>query len=198
MTPILILAAGQSSRMRGADKLLQDIDGAPLLAHVVARAAATGHPVITAMPGPQHPRYQVMRDLPTACYDIPDAVEGMSGTLRGAVKRLPPCDAFMLLLADLPEIETADMNAVFAARLAHPDHLIWRGATHDAKPGHPIVFDAGLRPAFAGLSGDRGGDAVVKAYADQTKLVTLPGNRARLDLDTPEDWAAWRAATGRG
>ena len=197
MTPILILAAGQSSRMRGADKLLQDIDGAPLLAHVIERAAATGHPVFTAMPGPQHPRYAVMRDLPTACFDIPDAVEGISGTLRGAVGRLPPCDAFMLLLADLPEIETEDMNAVFAARQLDPDHLIWRGATQDGKPGHPILFDAKLRSHFLDLSGDSGGDLVVKANIDKTLLVTLPGNRARLDLDTPEDWAAWRAATGR-
>ena len=197
MIPILILAAGQSSRMRGADKLLQDIDGAPLLAHVVARAAATGHPVFTAMPGPQHPRYQVMRDLPAACYDIPDAVEGMSGTLRGAIGRLPPCEAFMLLLADLPEIETTDIEAVFAARLARPEYLIWRGATQDSKPGHPILFDASLRPDFAKLTGDSGGEAVVKAHVDDTCLVTLPGNRARLDLDTPEDWAEWRAATGR-
>ena len=198
MTPILILAAGKSSRMRGADKLLQDIDGAPLLAHIVERAAATGHMVITAMPGPQHPRYQVMRDLPTACYDIPDAVEGISGTLRGAVGRLPPCEAFMLLLADLPEIETDDMNAVFAARKADPDAVIWRGATHDGKPGHPILFDAKLRPEFAKLSGDSGGERIIKAHANNTQLVTLPGNRARLDLDTPEEWAAWRAATGRG
>lgn len=197
MTPILILAAGQSSRMRGADKLLQDIDGAPLLAHVVERAAATGHPVFTAMPGPQHPRYSIMRGLPTACYDVPDAAEGMSGTLRGAVKRLPPCDAFMLLLADLPEIQTSDMNAVFAARKAHPDNLIWRGATETGKPGHPIIFDARLRPEFAELSGDTGGDAIVKAHKADTALVALPDNRARLDLDTPEEWDAWRAATGR-
>ncbi|SEW10333.1 CTP:molybdopterin cytidylyltransferase MocA [Cognatiyoonia koreensis] len=198
MTPILILAAGQSSRMRGADKLLQEIDGAPLLAHVVARAAATGHPVFTAMPGPQHPRYAAMRDLPTACYDIPDAVEGMSGTLRGAVRRLPPCDAFLLLLADQPEIETRDMEALFAARTSQPDNLIWRGATVDGKPGHPILFDASLRPEFTQLSGDCGAQAIVKAHKERTALVPLPGNRARLDLDTPEDWAAWRAATGRG
>lgn len=183
--------------MRGADKLLQDIDGAPLLAHVVERAAATGHPVFTAMPGPQHPRYDIMRDLPGCCYDIPDAVEGLSGTIRGALRRLPLCDAFMLLLADLPEIQTEDMLAVFEARKQNPSNLIWRGATAEGKPGHPIVFDEKLRASLANLQGDSGGDAVVKAHADQTMLVTLPGNRARLDLDTPEDWAAWRAATGR-
>ncbi|PJE36025.1 nucleotidyltransferase family protein, partial [Pseudooceanicola lipolyticus] len=28
---------------------------------------------------------------------------------------------------------------------------------------------------------------------DRVQLVPLPGQRARADLDTPEDWAAWRA-----
>lgn len=197
MTPILILAAGQSSRMRGTDKLLQKIDGEPLLAHVVNHALGTGHPVFTALPGPEHPRYGVVSDLRTICYDIPDAAEGMAGTLRGAVSRLPPCDAFMVVLADLPDIDTADMNAVFAARLAEPDLLIWRGATEDGRPGHPILFDAALRPDFARLSGDGGGEAIVKANRDRTRLVPLAGQRAILDLDTPEDWAAWRMATGR-
>ena len=43
------------------------------------------------------------------------------------------------------------------------------------------------------LRGDDGGRAVVRAAADRMQLVPLPGQRARRDLDTPEDWAAWRA-----
>ncbi|WP_370162833.1 NTP transferase domain-containing protein, partial [Limimaricola soesokkakensis] len=36
--PLLILAAGRSSRMRGADKLAQEINGVPLLRRQVAAA----------------------------------------------------------------------------------------------------------------------------------------------------------------
>jgi len=46
---ILILAAGASSRMRGTDKLLEQVGGQPLIAHVAAVALATGCPVSVTM-----------------------------------------------------------------------------------------------------------------------------------------------------
>ena len=61
------------------------------------------------------------------------------------------------------------------------------------KPGHPILFAASLRPRFATLSGDSGGQEVTVPLSTQTHIVRLPGNRARHDLDTPEDWAAYRS-----
>ncbi len=197
MTPILLLAAGQSSRMRGRDKLLEKVDGEPLLARLAKRAIATGHPVFAALPGPAHPRYDVLRRLSVICFDVPDSIEGMGGTMRGSVARLPDCDAFMILLGDLPEIEEGDIRAIFLARQAYPKDLIWRGATQDLEPGHPILFDSRLRPEFQNLTGDSGGEPIVRPLKERTKLVPLEGNRARLDLDTPEEWDAWRAQRNR-
>jgi len=192
MTPILILAAGQSSRMRGRDKLMEPIDGEPLLVRQTRRALATGNPVFVALPGPEHPRYAALRDLQIVCLAVPESSEGMGGTMRGAVARLPECRDFMLLLGDLPDIETADMERVLASRAEAPKALIYRGATKDGLHGHPIVFDASLRPEFAKLSGDSGGEPIVKPLKARTHLVPLDGDKARLDLDTPEDWDAWR------
>jgi CTP:molybdopterin cytidylyltransferase MocA len=191
MTPILILAAGTSSRMRGDDKLLQQVDGQPLLRTLIDRAQATGHPVFVALARKDHPRMALIPASATALI-VPEAVEGMSGTMRGAVAQLPVCAAFMVLLGDLPQITTADMRAIWAARDANPDFLIWRGATVAGKPGHPIVFDASLRLDFAQLAGDSGGESLVHPLRDRTHLTRFSDDRARMDLDTPEDWAAWR------
>lgn len=192
MMPILILAAGGSTRMRGADKLLEPVAGTPLLRVLAQRAHATGQPVYVALPAADHPRADVIRDLGVHLLAVPEAAEGMSGTMRGAVAQLPQTPAFMLLLGDLVAIRTEDMATVIKAHHEHPDHLIWRGATVDGKPGHPIIFDASLRPAFQTLTGDSGGDPIVRPLADQTCLVPLADDRARLDLDTPEDWQNWR------
>ena len=194
MYPILILAAGTSSRMRGRDKLLEPIDGTPMLSHIAEQAAGTGAPVFAVLPGPNHVRYEILKGTKVICFDVPDSKEGVGGTLRGGVKRLPPCDAFMIVLADLPELRTADFAAVSAARKTSPDKLVWRGATQDGKPGHPILFDGSLRPRFEELSGDSGGSPLLQSLKDQTCLVRLPGDHARLDLDTPEEWQAWREA----
>ena len=193
MIPILILAAGTASRMRGADKLLEDVGGEPLLRKQTRMALALGEPVYVALHANAAARHAVIADLPATVLMVPEAAEGMGGSLRGAVGQLPPCDAFMVLLGDLVALEVDDLHAVMAARQRQPDHLIWRGATEDGKPGHPILFDASLRDSFASLTGDSGGESLVKPLRDKTCLVRFADDRARLDLDTPEDWAAWRA-----
>ncbi len=197
MIPILILAAGMSSRMRGGDKLLEIVQGVPLLRRQVQRAQATGHPVFVALASANHPRAEVIADMDATQIIVPEAAEGMSGTMRGAVAALPDGPAFMMILGDLVALETADLGALFDARIANPKHLIWRGATTQGAPGHPIIFDGSLRPEFQKLTGDGGGEALVKPLKSQTHLVPFSDDRARLDLDTPEDWAAWRASLGQ-
>ena len=194
--PIILLAAGASSRMRGRDKLLEDIDGAPLLRRQAMRAIdATLGPVLITLPPEPHPRRDVLAGLNVTQLAVPDAALGMSRSLRRALAQVPEnADAVMVLLADLPELTTGDLMAVLNAVTGDGDALIWRGTTSQGAPGHPIVFARSLFKELAMITGDTGGANVVARHLDRTVFIRLPGNRALLDLDTPEDWAAWRAA----
>lgn len=191
--PLLIMAAGGARRMRGTDKLLQEVGGQPLLRRQVQMAQGAGGPVYVALPPDAPARVAAIDGLGAEALIIKAASEGLSASLRGAVAMLPRCPAFLVLLGDLVALESEDLQAVIGARSSAPDNLIWRGATAEGAPGHPILFDSALRPAFAALSGDDGGAKITKTNADKTHLVPLPGQRARFDLDTPEAWAAWRA-----
>ena len=193
--PILILAAGRSARMRGRDKLLEDVGGVPLLQRQIAMAQATGQPVFVAVPPDATARLAIIAQNKATPLLITDADEGLSASLRGGVAQLPDAPAFLVMLADLVALETADLCAVMQARDTAPDTMIWRGTTAQGQPGHPILFAASLRPTFADLTGDKGADALVRKHASETHLVRLPDNRARLDLDTPEEWDAWRNAS---
>ncbi len=191
MIPILILAAGRSARMQGTDKLLQMVHGTPLLRHITTEALAVSDDIYIALPENPAPRLAALDGLAVTPLITPEAAEGMSGTLRSAVAKLPDCPAFMMMLSDLPDLTSQDLSKILQARTDNPDHLIWRGATTAGQPGHPIIFDASLRPKFADLSGDGGGEPLVNPLRDQTHLTAL-GDRARRDLDTPADWATWR------
>ena len=131
MIPILILAAGQSKRMRGADKMLEDAAGQPLLRRQVMMAADTGQPVFVALPKGDAGRRAAIAGFDMTIIRCADAAEGLSGSLRNSVAQLPDAPAFMVLLADLVALETSDLRKVIAARDADPDALIWRGATAD-------------------------------------------------------------------
>lgn len=194
--PVILLAAGQSTRMLGRDKLLEDVEGMALLRRqaMLARAATTSL-VLIALPPAPHPRYGVLEGLDVTPVPVEDADEGMNASLRAAIAALPASAThLMVVLADMPELTVADLGAVAHSVATHPDALIWRGATDKGEPGHPTVFHRSLFPALGALKGDSGGKDVITAHHDRVHLVALPTNHARLDLDTPEAWQAWRAS----
>lgn len=186
---ILLLAAGRSARMRGADKLCVPLDGVPLLRVMALRAVATGWPVYVTLP-PNHPRHDLIGDLDVQIITI----DGLMGdSIAAGLAALPAGTQHALIgLADMPEITTADLCAV--ADAAQGSDRIWRGACGDI-PGHPVALPARLF-AMAGIKGrDHGLGRLIAA--EDTGLVPLPGQAAITDLDTPEDWAAWRSRQGQ-
>lgn len=195
--PIVILAAGASSRMRGRDKLMEAVDGQPLIRHQAEMARrVTDGPVMVALPVPPHPRHDALAGLDVTGVPVPDAAEGMGASLRTAFAALPDdTPAAMLFLADLPALTDQDLKTLLQAVDLKSDVLIWHATTEDHRRGHPIVFSAKLFPGFAALKGDAGARDIVKSAGRRVSHVPLPGQRARLDLDTPEDWARWRAAS---
>ena len=191
--PIIVLAAGSSSRMRGADKLMQDIEGQPLLRRQVERASAVSSSVIVTLPAPPHPRYPALTELDVDCVPVPEAALGMAHSLRAGLAALPEnAEHAMILLPDMPKVTAADIAQVVNAVTETSDALIWRGMTSKGEPGHPIVFHHSLFKNLSGLTGDQGGAQVVSQNKDKICFVPLPDDHARLDLDTPEAWKTWR------
>lgn len=192
---ILILAAGASSRMgHGRDKLMQDANGTPLLARVIARAVATGLPVYVTIPDPDHPRASLVREGGGVPVIATNWASGMAASIRAGVAALPVnTTSVMILPGDMPDLMTEDLQDIARAALSNPGAII-RATAPDATPGHPVIFPAALFGELAELSGDQGARAVVAAHKARLILHALPGTRALVDLDTPADWDAWNAA----
>jgi molybdenum cofactor cytidylyltransferase len=192
--PILVLAGGASRRMGARDKLLEPVRGAPLLRIQAERALQASDDVTVLLRPEREAHVAALAGLPVQMLTAPEAIEGMGGSIRAGTAHLSNRPYFLLMLADLVEIETADLQTVIAARKAQPKAWIWRGASEGFKPGHPILFDRRVFPDLRELGQDKGGAAILKRHKDKVHLVPLPGQRALLDLDTPEAWEAWRAA----
>lgn len=189
---ILILAAGASSRMRGGDKCLEPVGAEPLLRRIARLALETGCPVAVAVPPDRPQRAAALEGLALSVVPVPDAAQGMAASLVAGMASVPADHAVLLLLADLPEITLADLRLVLAARAPHPDRIL-RGTAADGTPGHPVLFPPDLRADLLALHGDAGARSVLVRHAARVLPVALPDRHAVTDLDTPEDWAAWRA-----
>lgn len=191
---LLILAAGASSRMGGIDKLTKDANGTPLLARVIARACASDLPVFVTLPDRSHPRADLARTGGATLVGVPDWHTGMSASIKAGVAALPDnTPGVMILPGDMPDITTSDLQAVARTAQKHPWAII-RATAPDGTAGHPVVFPSDLFAELQSLTGDQGARAVIRAHEQLLRPHVIAGTRALVDLDTPDDWAIWRAA----
>jgi CTP:molybdopterin cytidylyltransferase MocA len=186
---ILLLAAGASTRMRGADKLLEPLGDAALIRVMAARCAKAGPTRVVL--GPHQPARRAALDGLEVEIVEATGTDGMAASIRAGVEGIKN-RAVMIVLADMPEITASDLHLLLALQAQYRAPIV-QAATEDGTPGQPVVFAAKFLKALAALEGDEGARSIVKAQGRDVVLVPLPGQRARTDLDTPEDWSAWRA-----
>ncbi|MEP2781977.1 MAG: nucleotidyltransferase family protein [Pseudoruegeria sp.] len=182
-------AAGRSSRMRGTDKLMTEIDGVPLLRRQVLRAIDSEIPVVVTVPDLDHPRAKSLADLKATILAVPDFADGMTASFRRIYEAFGAI-SLMVALPDMPDIRTSDFHQLAESYNKAPE-WIHRATAEDGTPGHPTVFPDWATQAFHTLKGDTGAKPILRAHPDRIKYHALDGKRALTDLDTPEAFAHW-------
>ena len=190
---ILLLAAGQSSRMRGGDKTLEEVSGQPLLRHLARECLASdATKTLIILPPDKPKRARALDGLELERVEALEAHQGMSASLKEGLKRAGNAEGVLIVLADMPLITRTHLNALIAGFDPASPHSIIRAATASGQPGHPVLFGQKHFEALAALTGDQGARDILAAHKAQTKHIILDGDAAITDLDTPEDWAHWR------
>lgn len=192
---ILLLAAGASARMQGRDKLMEIIDGRPLLRRQAHAACATKSPVYVTL-NPRFPgRRMALFALPVERVTVPDSDSGgMAASFRAGVAALPDdIDGVLVVLSDMPDLSQQDFDTMIRR---FDGKTVLRGASVTGDAGHPVLFPRSCFKELMALEGDHGARAVAENHP--CALVRLPNWHAVTDLDTPEDWAAWRAKRSHG
>ncbi|HPG21848.1 MAG TPA: nucleotidyltransferase family protein [Amaricoccus sp.] len=195
----ILLAAGEARRMRGRDKLLEAIGGRPALRHAAEAALASrADRVLVVLPPEAAPRREALAGAAVEIVVAADCTEGMAASLRAGLEAVDPgTDAVVILLADMPEIGSEAIDRLIAAFDPAAGREILRATAADGRPGHPVLFGRRFFGQLAALKGDRGARSVIAgAPAGSVLHVPIAGRAALLDLDTPEDWDAWRAGRG--
>jgi molybdenum cofactor cytidylyltransferase len=191
----VVLAAGAARRMRGTDKLLEPVGGRPVLRKVAEAARASrADRVVVVLPPDSPARRAALDGLAVDIVEAPDWAEGMAASLRAGIAAAAHADAAVILLADMPEVGTEEIDRLIAAFDPAEGREIARAVSDDGTPGHPVLFGRRFFETLTGLTGDRGARDVLRDAAEFVADVPTRGRSALTDLDTPEDWAAWRAA----
>lgn len=192
----IVLAAGQSRRMAGRDKLLETVGGRTLLRRTVQAAiASAADRVLVVLREDDDLRRATLTGLAAAIETNPRAAEGMGTSLAAGIRALgPEVDGALILMADMPEITSADIGRLIAGFDPAEGRAIVRATSAGGEPGHPVLFGRRFFEVLAALEGDQGARQVVRENAEFVVDLALPGRAALTDLDTPDAWAQWRTA----
>jgi molybdenum cofactor cytidylyltransferase len=185
----VLLAAGASRRF-GAPKLLQNLNGKPVVRWSAESLVGVADELVVVVPPDNEGLRQALDGLAARFIVNAKAAEGMASSVASGIAALgPDVQAALLALGDEPLLPRRCHELVVARFRAGGAAIV--AATYGGERGHPVLFD---RPAFGELmklSGDRGARTVADQNAARLTLVEM--NEAHpLDVDTPDDLARIR------
>jgi molybdenum cofactor cytidylyltransferase len=191
----LVLAAGRSTRMGGPNKLLEEINGKPLVRIVAEQVLASRASPVIVVTGHQRERVErALAGLPISFVHNPDFADGLSTSLRTGIKAVPAeADGAIVTLGDMPQVGPTLIDRLIAA--FDPE----RGAlvvipTIDGKRGNPVLWARRFFPDLLAVEGDIGARHLIGGYAEAVTEVPVEDAGALTDVDTPEALIAVRAA----
>ena len=191
----MLLAAGMSRRMRGENKLLAEIDGAPMVRHVAEAmvkggirelVVVTGHEAdaVTAALSDLEAPGMVLRFVHNA-----DFASGQAGSVATGVSALSnDVSGALIALGDMPFV-SADLVAEMIQdhsglgdqemRISFP--------VYEGRRGNPVLWGRGFFEALAGLSGDIGGRRILAENPAAVNSISWTDDSIHNDIDTGDD-----------
>jgi len=191
----LVLAAGQSRRMGTLNKLLIEIDGAPMVRRVVETLTRSKARPVVVVTG--HQREQVeaaLRGLPVTLVHNPDYAQGLSTSLRRGLAELGDrAEGALVALGDMPRVSAAEIDHLIAAF----NPLEGRGIvvpTRNGKRGNPVLWSKQFFPEMQQVAGDVGARHLIGTYPEMVAEVEMEGDAVLTDIDTPQALAKLAAS----
>lgn len=182
----IVLAAGSSSRMPGSQKLLLDLDGVPMVRHVLEAASEGGcHQTVVV-----YAEDDVRRAIDGRAETVFNAksATGMASSLRVGLKALrPEIEGAMVLLGDQPLVGSRTVATLLRAwrrEGSRPAVAVSQGEDGWAPP---VLLSREMWPQLLALRGDAGARQVLHGRPELLDIVPAPGRSD--DIDTPDDYA---------
>jgi len=186
-TPILLLAAGESSRMSKPKQLLPWGERT-LFEHAIATALHfKNHPLFVVL-GAYHEQLLPLIPSKTVTAIInPQWKEGMGTSIAAGIKAIraahTKASGVMIILVDQPLIDPPYLRN-FLKKIDSNKKKIIASSYPDGRLGVPAFFDAVYFSELMAFSKDQGARKLIKKYRNH--VTSISRENLLTDIDTPE------------
>ncbi len=184
---IVILAAGQSSRL-GTPKQLLQFNGESLLQHCIKEALQTNFPVIVVVGAKRQVIKRELKDLNITIAKNKKWHDGMSTSLQCglvAAKNLnDEIDGIIFMVSDQPFVSAALLTNLLKAQ--NESSLPLAASSYAGRLGTPVLFHKIFFDKLMDLQGDTGARKLIEQNKNLATEVSFP--EGVIDIDTAEDY----------
>jgi CTP:molybdopterin cytidylyltransferase MocA len=184
----ILLAAGESTRMKGVNKLAVEIQGVPLLKRALIALSGAGVDEVAVVLGHDAERLDALiSEFPVTIVRNERYREGQMSSMRVGLAALQgPFNALLVCPSDMPLLNAHDIQALIGAfkKRASGVAVVPRVG---GKRGNPIVLDWAAREEILAGGADFGCRQFIDRNAEQVMAFDTDNDHYLVDLDSPED-----------
>ncbi len=173
MISAILLAAGQSKRMNGENKLTKEIQGIPLIKLSVKNILASSINELIIVLGHQKEIIEKLIDKNEKIKFVlnKNFESGMASSIKAGLNHLSKnAEAFFICLGDMPMVNSDIYNQLIKSR--NQKNII--APTYKGQQGNPVLFDKSMKETVMNITGDVGAKKILELNKD--KILNLEIN----------------------
>jgi molybdenum cofactor cytidylyltransferase len=186
--PILLLAAGGSTRM-GQPKQLLPWGSQTLIEHQIQTLLKTGNPVNVVLGSNSNLTIPVIEKYSVNIFVNINWEDGLGNSISfgisEVIQKFPDANGVLITLLDQPLVTTSYIEKMLGAFCPGSQQIIVSRSDSGWK-GVPVLFDKCYFKELTELGNEEGAKKIVKRHEDS--VILLDGGELLEDMDTPETY----------
>ena len=191
MIKAILLAAGQSKRLKTENKLTKIYKKEPLINHSLKTLHQSKVKKVIIVLGHQHKKIKkiVKKNRKNIFILNKDYKKGMASSIKTGLKKISKNDmGFIVVQSDMPFTKKRDINKIYNS-IKLKKFLVYV-LKFKNKIGNPIGFDISLINKFKNIKGKFGAKFMVKRLKNKTKYIRTSSVKSFKDFDKASDFRA--------
>ncbi|MCR4031932.1 MULTISPECIES: NTP transferase domain-containing protein [Flavobacterium] len=187
-TGIIILAAGNSSRL-GRPKQLLKYKDSTLLKNTISEALKVEDSFLIVITGSNHDLIEKELNSPEILFSFnPEWENGMSSSIAKGIDELlllnPDCEQCILAVCDQPFVTSSIFENLINEAIKTGKGIV--ASAYSETLGTPVLFQKKYFQELLDLNGQEGAKKLIKKYTED--VVSVSFEKGNIDIDTEEDY----------
>ena len=189
MIKAILLAAGQSKRLKGENKLIKKFNNKPLITYPLNSLLKSKVNKIIIVLGHQYENVKkiIKNNKKNVFIYNKNYKKGMAFSIKAGLQKVSNKDkGFIIVQSDMPFIKTSDINKIYNS-IINKKHLV-HALKFNNKIGNPVGFNSSVIAKFKRIRGDVGAKFMVKRLKNSTNFIKVLNKRIFKDFDLKKDF----------